>query len=265
MLFGNGLVRSLEDFGFQGEYPSHPELLDWLARDFIESGWDTKRFLRSVVLSKTYRQSSNVKPEHLSDDPDNRLLARAPRVRLTAEMLRDQALAVSGLLRERIGGPSVYPYQPEGLYNGLVVAADYPGTSWPTSQGDDLFRRTMYTFWKRTVPHPVMQTFDVPDREFCTARRSRTNTPLQALILMNEPGFYQAAQALGKRIEAEGGPDDPARIHWAFKQALARNPTPAEQAVMLKAWQEARSANPEAANTILASILLNLDETVTRE
>ena len=263
-LFGTGLVKTLEDFGYQGEYPSHPELLDWLARELIESGWNLKQLVRTIVLSKTYRQSSRVTPAMLARDPENRLLARAPRLRLSAELLRDQALAVSGLLRERIGGPSVYPYQPDGLYTGLVVGADYPGTNWPTSQGDDRYRRTMYTFWKRTVPHPLMQTFDAPDREFCTARRMRTNTPLQALVLMNEPGFYEAAQSLGKRIVTEGGNSDESRIAWAFELVTARRPADAEQRELLKAWQRARREDAQSADTMLASILLNLDETVNR-
>ncbi len=263
-LFGTGLVRTLEDFGFQGEYPSHPELLDWLAKELVESGWNIKQLIRTIVLSQTYRQSSRVTSEMLSRDPENRWLARAPRLRLSAEMLRDQALALSGLLRERLGGPSVYPYQPEGLYNGLVVGADYPGTSWPTSQGDDRYRRTMYTFIKRTVPHPLMQTFDAPDREFCTARRMRTNTPLQALVLMNEPGFYEAAQQLGKRIVSEGGTQDGQRIEWAFQHVLARKPNALERQELATAWETARQRDPKTADTILASILLNLDETVTR-
>jgi hypothetical protein len=263
-LFGNGIVKTLEDFGYQGEYPSHPELLDWLARELVESGWNVKQLIRTIVLSRTYRQSSKVTPELLTQDPENRWLARAPRLRLSAEMLRDQALALSGLLRERVGGPSVYPYQPDGLYNGLVVGADYPGTTWPTSQGDDCYRRTMYTFVKRTVPHPLMQTFDAPDREFCTARRMRTNTPLQALVLMNEPGFYEAAQELGKRIATETDGDDAARVSWAFRLVTAREPTAAEKTELIAAWLQARKLDAKNANVLLASILLNLDEAVTR-
>ncbi len=263
-LFGTGLVKTLEDFGYQGEYPSHPEMLDYLACELVESGWNIKQLMRSIVLSQTYRQSSQVRSELYGRDPENRWLARAPRLRLSAELLRDQALSLSGLLKERQGGPSVYPYQPEGLYNGLVVGADYPGTSWPTSQGDDRYRRSMYTFCKRTVPHPLMQTFDAPDREFCTARRMRTNTPLQALVLLNEPGFYEAAQELGKRIQAEGGPDDQAKVAWAFRLVTSRLPNKEEQQELLKAWQRAREQDAKTANTILASILLNLDETITR-
>lgn len=285
-LFGTGLVKTLEDFGSQGEYPSHPELLDWLACEFMDSGWNVKALFRTLVLSSVYRQSSRVEPELLAKDPENRLLARAPRLRLTAETLRDQALAISGLLRERIGGPSVYPYQPEGLYNGVVVGADYPGTKWLQSKGDDLFRRSLYTFWKRTLPHPVMSIFDAPEREFCTVRRSRTNTPLQALVLMNEPGFLQAARELGKRMQKEGGTEDEQRIRYAFRLATGRVPHPEEARELQSALTAARqdfSASPEAAKKFLAaangdaaspddaacatvaSIILNLDETVTRE
>ncbi|MEO7650155.1 MAG: DUF1553 domain-containing protein, partial [Bryobacteraceae bacterium] len=151
-LFGQGLVRTSENFGLQGESPSHPELLDWLAREFVDSGWNVKALLTRIVLSSTYRQDSAASPELTARDPENRLMARGPRFRLPAEIIRDQALLISGLLKHRLGGPSVYPYQPEGLYKGMVVAADYPGTTYVTSTGDDLYRRSMYTFWKRTVP-----------------------------------------------------------------------------------------------------------------
>ncbi|MGA0030264.1 MAG: DUF1549 domain-containing protein, partial [Opitutales bacterium] len=169
-LFGAGLVKSVEDFGTQGEWPSHPEVLDTLARDFVDGGWDVKKLFRSIVLSSTYRQTSDAAPALYARDPENRLLARGPRVRLTSEQIRDQALAVSGLLAEKIGGPSVRPYQPEGLYKGIVVDAPYPSTTWELGKGDELYRRSLYTFWKRTVPHPAMLTFDSPDREFCSAR-----------------------------------------------------------------------------------------------
>ena len=264
-VFGTGLVKTLEDFGSQGEFPSHPELLDWLARRFITSGWDVKALMRSIVLSATYRQSSQVKPELLARDPENRLLARAPRLRLPAEFVRDQALALSGLLRERVGGPSVFPYQPAGLYDGIVVGADYPGTKWKESTGDDLFRRSLYTFWKRTVPHPVMLTFDAPDREVCIVRRARTNTPLQALALMNEPAFDEAARHLGERMQTEGGPNDDARLQWGFRLVTARDPGPEEMHELKRALDDARHSG--AANIFgpVGSILLNLDETVTRE
>ncbi|RYD26881.1 MAG: DUF1553 domain-containing protein, partial [Verrucomicrobiaceae bacterium] len=191
-LFGIGLVKTAEDFGVQGEYPSNPELLDTLARDFMDRGWDVKDLMRSIVLSATFSQDSKTTPELTARDPENRLLARGPRVRLSAEMIRDNALAVSGLLRERLGGSSVHPEQPADLYKGVVVDANYPGSYWTLSTGDDLYRRSLYTFWKRTVPHPLMTVFDVPDREFGCVRRSRTNTPLQALALLNEPALLQA-------------------------------------------------------------------------
>jgi hypothetical protein len=264
-MFGTGLVKTLEDFGSQGEYPSHPELLDWLAHRFITSGWDVKALMRSIVLSATYRQSSQVKPELLARDPENRLLARAPRLRLPAEFLRDQALALSGLLRERVGGPSVFPYQPKGLYDGIVVGADYPGTKWKESTGDDLFRRSLYTFWKRTVPHPVMLTFDAPDREVCIVRRARTNTPLQALALMNEPAFDEAARHLGERMQTEGGLNDDARLQWGFRLVTARDPGPEEMRELRQALDDARRSGAGNIFGPVGSILLNLDETVTRE
>jgi hypothetical protein len=264
-LFGTGLVKTLEDFGSQGEYPSHPELLDWLAQRFVNSGWDVKALLRTIVLSATYRQSSRATPELLARDPENRLLARAPRLRLPAEFLRDQALALSGLLREHVGGPSVFPYQPAGLYDGLVVGADYPGTKWTESTGDDLFRRSLYTFWKRTVPHPAMITFDAPDREVCTVRRARTNTPLQALVLMNEPAFDEAARRLGERMQAEGGADDQARLRWGFHLVTARDPGPEEMRELGRALDDARRHKTANVYGVVGSILLNLDETITRE
>jgi hypothetical protein len=170
-LFGQGLVKTSHNFGMQGEWPSHPELLDWLAVNFIDSGWNVKALMQQMVLSATYRQDSAASPEVIARDPENRLLARGPRVRLPAEIIRDQALQISGLLKNRLGGPSVYPYQPEGLYKGIVVAASYPGTKYVQSTGDDLYRRSLYTFWKRTVPHPTMSVFDARDREVCAARR----------------------------------------------------------------------------------------------
>lgn len=287
-IFGIGLVKTSEDFGFQSEYPSHPELLDTLARDFIDSGWDVKALMRSIVLSATYRQDSRVGSDLQARDPENRLLARGPRVRLAAEMIRDHALSVSGLLRERLGGPGVYPDQPVDLYKGVVVDAPYPGTQWPVITGDDLYRRTLYTFWKRTVPHPVMNTFDTPDREFGCVRRSRTNTPLQALTLMNEPATLRAAGHLGQRIVKEGGADDAARLAWGFRLVTGRLPEPREAAALSKLLTDLRrsyeadaegaaamlasgdvkepgSTIPEAAAwTALGSNLLNLDETITK-
>jgi hypothetical protein len=286
-LFGTGLVKTLEDFGSQSEWPSHPELLDWLARDFIDGGWDVKAFFKRAVLSATYRQSSAVSPALLARDPENRLLARGPRVRLPAETIRDQALAISGLLAPRLGGPSVFPYQPESLYTGIVVGAAYPGTVWTPSSGEDLHRRSLYTFWKRTVPHPAMIAFDAPDREFCTVRRSRTNTPLQALTLWNEPGLLEAARHLGARMLREGGADDAARVAFAFRLATARQPRPEESRVLTATLARLRvdfSTTPADAAALLrvgtttvdaslppaelaaaasvASMILSLDETI---
>jgi hypothetical protein len=288
-LFGTGIVKTLEDFGSQSEWPSHPELLDGLARAFVDGGWDVKALLRTIVLSSTYRQSSAVSPALLARDPENRLLARGPRVRLPAEMIRDQALAVSGLLAPRLGGPSVFPYQPEKLYEGIVVGAEYPGTKWTPSTGADLYRRSLYTFWKRTVPHPAMIAFDAPDREFCIVRRSRTNTPLQALALWNEPGYLESARHLGIRMLREGGADDAARVAFAFRTATGRHPSGEEVRVLVQSLTRLRAdftarpsdaagflqvgASPvdptlpaveQAAAMSVASMILSLDETVTK-
>jgi len=287
--FGTGLVKSVEDFGHQGEYPSHPELLDWLACEFVGSGWNVKALLRQLVLSATYRQDSAISQEVRERDLENRLLARGPRLRLSAEMIRDQALAVSGLLRERIGGASVFPYQPADLYKGIVVDAPYPGTSWTNSTGDDLYRRSLYSFWKRTVPYPVLSVLDAPDREVCSARRSRTNTPLQALTLMNETGFVEAARALAVRMLREGGTTDGERLGFGFRLATGRLPQQREAAILAKLLEQMRAsyrADPDAAHQLLgvgasavdavasepelaahaalAGMILNLDETITK-
>ncbi len=287
--FGTGIVKTLEDFGSQSEWPSHPELLDWLAREFVESGWDVKGLVRQIVLSATYRQDSAAAPELHARDPENRLLARGPRLRLPAETIRDQALALAGLLVPRIGGPSVYPYQPDKLYEGIVVGAAYPGTTWPVATGADLHRRSLYTFWKRTMPHPAMTTFDAPDREFCSVRRSRTNTPLQALILWNEPGLVEAARRFGTRLLREAPGDEAGRVGWAFQAATGRRPSAAEAAVLVRTWQGLRQEfaadaaaarrflgvgeapadgsvpEPElAAATALANVILSLDEVISK-
>ena len=288
-LFGTGIVKTLEDFGSQSEWPSHPELLDYLARDFVDGGWNVKALFKTIVLSATYRQDSATTPALVARDPENRLLAHGPRVRLPAELIRDQALAVSGLLSPHLGGPSVYPYQPEKLYEGIVVDAPYPSTKWGVSTGEELHRRSLYTFWKRTVPHPAMITFDSPDREFCTVRRARTNTPLQALTLWNEPGYLEAARQLGTRMLREGGPDDSARVAFAFRLATGRRPKSTETAVLTKTLAQLRTdftangvdayafvktgASPMdaqlppaelAATTAIASMILSLDETITK-
>jgi hypothetical protein len=282
--FGTGLVKTAEDFGTQGEWPSHPELLDWLATEFARGGWDVKAMQRLIVTSATYRQSSRVTPELLRRDPDNRLLARGPRFRLPAETIRDQALAVSGLLAERVGGPSVKPYQPDGLWRELA------DTKYVRSRGADLYRRSLYTFWKRTVAPPEMVTFDAAGREACTVRRARTNTPLQALTLMNDVTYMEAARVLAQRVMREGGPTPAGRLALAFRLAAARQPRPAElrvlvgnfeghrahyrgdRAAALKLLSAGEAPRDErldlcelAAYTATANLILNLHEVVTKE
>ncbi len=289
--FGTGLVKTSEDLGSQGELPSHPELLDWLAAEFMTS-WDVKHLQRLMVTSATYRQASRVTPALVVRDPENRLLARGPRHRLPAEGIRDLALSVSGLLQHKIGGPSVSPYQPAGLWEELMARAD--GKNWTAqeysqSHGADLYRRTMYTFWKRTCPPAQLATFDAPDRETCTVRRARTNTPLQALVLMNDPTYVEAARKFAERILLEGGATTDQRIHFAFRLATARQPTPRELTVLRRVFEQqlARfSADSAAAAKLLtfgesarneqlpiaelaawsavANVILNLDETVTK-
>lgn len=291
-LFGVGLVKTSEDFGFQGEYPTHPEVLDTLARDFMDHGWSVKRLLKEIVLSATYRQSSVASPEAYAADPENRLLARGPRVRLAAEMIRDQALWVGGLLHERLGGPSVYPDQPADLYHGVVVDAPYPGTKWVVSEGKERHRRSLYTFWKRTVPHPLLTVFDTPDREFGCTRRLRTNTPLQALALMNEPSLLRAAGQLGQRLASPAAMTDDTRLRRGFQLVTSREATATETDTLIRLLAQFRAsfaadaaganalqtsvglppteeASPEtvaeaAAWTAVAHALLNLDEVLTK-
>ncbi|MCC6536004.1 MAG: DUF1553 domain-containing protein [Bryobacterales bacterium] len=266
-LFGQGLVKTSENFGVQGDSPVHPELLDWLAREFIDSGWDVKALIKRIVLSETYRQDSAASKELIARDPENRLLARGPRFRLPAEVIRDQALAVAGLLSERLGGPSVFPAQPAGLYKGIVVAADYPGTSYVLSEGGDAHRRSLDTYWKRTVPHPTMTVFDAPDREFCIVRRSNTNTPLQALTLLNDPIFVEAARHLAQRALREGGSTPETRLAFAFRLATGRAPDAEDAAILRRTFDTLRAANPNdelAAYAALASVILNLDEVITK-
>ncbi len=298
MIFSAGLARTSEDLGSQGEMPTHPELLDWLAVELQQptesnaGAWELKGLIRLIVTSATYRQASVVTPDRLAKDPENRLLARGPRARLQAEFLRDQALAVSGLLRDRIGGKSVSPYQPAGLWEELMSRED--GANWSAQtykqdHGDDLYRRTMYTFWKRTSPPPTLVTFDAPDRETCTVRRARTNTPLQALVLLNDPTYVEAARKLAERMMTEAGPSVEDRIAFAFRLTTARRPKAAETAVLREIFlrQVAQFRESPAAalkllsvgesprNTALdpaelgawsavASVILNLDETVTK-
>ncbi|MCA9206692.1 MAG: DUF1553 domain-containing protein, partial [Planctomycetales bacterium] len=207
----------------QGEPPSHPELLDWLAVEFMESGWDVKRLHRLIVTSAAYQRDSQTTPELLRIDPENRLLARGPRFRLSAEMIRDQALALAGLLNSQVGGPSVKPYQPEGLWKEIATVTDYN-----QSHGRDLYRRSLYTYWKRTVASPTMLTFDATARETCTVRRSRTNTPLQALNLLNDVAFVEAAKQMAWRVQrelpAERRDEANERMRTAFRMATARWP-----------------------------------------
>ena len=219
-IFGTGLVRTTEDFGVMGEAPSHAELLDWLAVEFVESGWDVRHIVRLMVTSSTYRQSARVEARELEVDRGNRYLARGPRMRLDAEVLRDQALSVSGLLRPELGGPSVKPYQPAGLWKVVAITGSNTRV-YEKDKGGALYRRSLYTFWKRTAPPPSMATFNAPTREQCTVRRERTNTPLQALVMMNDPQFVEAARHLAQRamLQADG---DKERVQWILEQALSR-------------------------------------------
>ncbi|HEV2382363.1 MAG TPA: DUF1553 domain-containing protein [Terriglobia bacterium] len=288
--FGIGLVKTSEDFGSQGEPPSNPELLDWLATEFVRSGWDVKAMQRLIVTSATYRQSSKAPRELVESDPENRLLARGPRFRLAAEEIRDNALAVSGLLNDKIGGPSVYPYQPKGIWEEMAFGQGFTAQSYVESTGADLYRRSMYTVWKRTVPPPALTTFDAPDREKCTARRTPTNTPLQALALLNDPTYVEAARVLAERMMKQGGRTPAARVDYAFRLATARPPSSAEREILVGSFNDQlrdfRTHRDDAAKllavgaskydshldtselaawTTVASMILNLDETITKE
>jgi hypothetical protein len=306
LFFGAGLVETVEDFGSQGQWPTHLDLLNWLAVEFMETGspqvrfagssltfdssrWDVKRLHRLMVTSATYRQSSNVSADLLELDPLNKLLARGPRFRLQAEVIRDSALATAGLLCDHVGGPSVSPYQPAGLWDDVAVGADYEGTVYRQDKGEGLYRRSMYTFWKRTCPPPGLNTFDAPEREVCTARRSRTNTPLQALVLMNDPTYLEAARKLAEKTMRLGGANAELRAIYAFRSALSRSPTQAEKDLILKLYRqrlEKLQNDPAAAKALLAvgdsvrdeslpevelaawtsvmSVILNLDELITK-
>ena len=277
-LFGRGLVESSDNFGSQGALPTHPELLDWLARDFIASGWDTKAMMKRIAMSGTYRQLSS----RVSADPENRWLGRAPVKRLTAEMLRDQSLATSGLLVEKLGGPSVMPYQPAGLWDIAMGKPNYD-----QSHGADLYRRSLYTYWKRTVPPPSLMTFDAADRSYCTVRRQSTSTPLQALTLLNDPQIVEAARFIAQRMLKEGGESNEQQLAWAFRLITTRSPTVRESAILGQMLAEQRTlfasddtaakkllavgeAKPDmalnstdlAARTVVALAILNHDEAV---
>jgi len=252
LFFGAGIVRTTEDFGYQGEWPSHPELLDWLAVEFRESGWDTKAMVKRIVTSAVYRQSSRVRPEMRERDPDNRLLSYFPRRRLTAEQTRDQALFVSGLLVERLGGPSVKPYQPEGLWQEVAMLQSNT-REFKRGEGESLYRRSLYTYWKRAAPPPNMLTFDAPTREFCTIRRTATDTPLQALVLWNDEQFVEAARVLAQRTLLEPG-DDAARLSDLMRRCATRDPDPQEMAALLgalAAFRERFAAAPADAEGVL--------------
>lgn len=279
-LFGVGIVETEEDFGLQGEPPTHPLLLDWLAAEYVRLGWDTKAFLRMMVTSATYRQSSKATPLLLENDPRNRLFGRGPRFRLEAETVRDQALALSGLLSRKIGGPSVYPPQPPGLWQ----AAFNGERTWATSPGADKYRRGLYVFWRRTIPYPSMATFDATSRETCTVRRIRTNTPLQAFVTLNDPVYVECAHAMALRIIKEGGPTSESRAAYGLRVALCRPPTDEQKAKILELYRtqldhfskdktaakalategfgplpDGMDVGEVAAWTVVANVLLNLD------
>ncbi len=260
--FGTGLVETSEDLGRQSEKPSHPELLDWLAVEFMDSGWSLKKLHRLIVTSATYQQTSRVTPELYQRDPYNRLLARGPRFRVEAEIVRDIALAASGLLNPKIGGPSVYPPAPEFLFQ---PPASYGPKIWNEEHGPDRYRRAIYTFRYRSVPYPMLQTFDAPNGDMSCVRRVRSNTPLQALTTLNEPLFFEAAKALGAIALKNGGMRDEDRITYAFRRCLARKPNAEELAELTAFLNKQRPRGEEAAWTALARVLLNLDETISKE
>lgn len=295
IFFGTGIVATPADFGAQGQFPSHPDLLDWLAVDFMDNGWDVKRTVRKIVTSATYRQSSTVPnsaegSDILVRDPQNRLLARGPRFRLPAEFIRDEALQISGLLVDRLGGPSVNPYTPGNLWREVSLYGSTPATaqSFEQDHGEKLYRRSLYTYWKRTVPPPNMVAFDAPNRETCTITRPSTTTPLQALVLLNDTQFVEAARAFAERIVKRPG-DDSSRLRWAFEECTSRPPTDAELTVVTKTLDRGRvhyaqnesdakkhlavgeslrdetiPPSEHAAWSQVAALLLNLSETVTR-
>ncbi len=236
-VFGMGLVKTSGDFGVSGQLPSHPELLDWLAVDFRESGWDVKRFFKQLVMSSTYRQSSAITPEKLSRDPENRLLSRGPRFRMDAEMVRDYALAVSGLLVEKIGGASVRPYQPPGVWEAVAMIGSNT-RDYVQDEGDALYRRSMYTFWKRAAPPASMDIFNAPAREQCTTLRERTNTPLQALVTLNDPQFVEAARNLAGRAFQQAGEQFNERVQWIAEQLVSRSFRDDELAVIRNSYEQ---------------------------
>ena len=286
LAFGQGLSRSLEDLGSQGEWPTHPDLLDWLAVEFMDRGWDMRHMIRLIVTSATYRQASRPSPAATEHDPYNRLLSHQSRFRLDAEAVRDNALAVSGLLSPEIGGPSVKPYQPAGYWDAL----NFPARTWQASKGPEQYRRGLYTHWQRSFLHPSLQAFDATSREECTAERARSNIPQQALVLLNDPSYVEAARALAVRVLREGGGSPSDRLAWAFETVTSRKPADKESAVLLgllTRHADHYRRDPEAAKKLLAvgqwpapadldqaelagwtsvaRVLLNLHETITRD
>jgi mono/diheme cytochrome c family protein len=287
-LFGNGLVKSAGDFGIMGELPSHPELLDWLAVEFRENGWDIKKFFRLLVTSSTYRQAAVLTPEKKAKDPANRLLSRGPRYRMDGEMVRDYALAASGLLVKKIGGPSVKPYQPDGVWEAVAMIGSNT-RDYRRDTGENLYRRSMYTFWKRAAPPASMEIFNAPNRETCVVKRERTNTPLQALVTLNDVQFVEAARNLAERAIKEGGPSTSRQIDYIARRLLARPLKPAEAAIVARSLAELQShfngrtqeaqqlisygeskadpaLKPEAlaAMTMLVNQMMNLDEVINK-
>ncbi len=286
--FGVGIVATSEDFGTRAEYPSHPELLDWLATEFIGQHWNVKGMLKEMVMSATYRQSSNVNPDLEKRDPANRLLARGPRFRLPAEVLHDQALSAAGLLVDKIGGRSVHPYQPKGIWDETSAFGNLVNYKHDTNDG--LYRKSLYTIWKRTAAPPELTLFDVPTRETCRISRARTNTPLQALILLNDVTYVEAARQFANRMIKNGGKTAKQRLDFAYETLLSRDPSPQEFQILEDGLSRSIShykSNPKAAAellkigdskndpkidpaelaayTVTASALLNLDETLTKE
>ena len=283
-IFGRGIVETTEDFGNKGDKPSHPELLDWLATEFVRQGWSFKAILRVIVTSATYRQSSQISPELLERDPYNKLLARGPRFRLEAEMIRDTALAASGILSNKMGGPSVFPYQPEGIWS-----LPYNPDKWVNDEGENRYRRGIYTFWRRTVPYPSFISYDATSREFCTARRIRTSTPLQALTSLNDPAFFEAAQAMARRLIKDGGSDPQSRIRYGYQLCTARKPDPLALDALMALYQReldryshdllaasqvtgtklenvsSAELSKLAALTIISNVLFNMDQTLTKD
>ncbi|MGL6096155.1 MAG: DUF1553 domain-containing protein, partial [Fimbriiglobus sp.] len=283
--FGTALSKLTDDLGSQGEPPSHPELLDFLAVEFVNRGWDVKHMVRTIVLSRAYRQTSVPTADAAAKDPENRLLSRQSRFRLDAEFVRDNALSISGLLVPTVGGPSVKPYQPAGYWENL----NFPVRQYFADKGERQYRRGLYTWWQRSFPHPSLLAFDAPTREECAADRTRSNIPQQALVLLNDPTYVESARAFAARVLADGGPDTASRVDWAYRQTLQRPPRPAEMKVLVALVEKHRAeyaAAPAEAAKVLkvgfapppkdvppadlaawtnaARVLLNLHESITR-